>query len=293
MRVPYGVGVVVDLPVVSQADTKLYKTSATIAAGDAKIRSDTLILTTLTSKTRTFTSGGTYVIQKGDTITGATSAATAVVIGVRLTSGTFAGGDAAGVLFVEQDSGTFQSENLDVGSNTNVATIGGALSSAGVFNEIDSGVVAIGIPSTQLQCRRAMLIVRDAAGAEWCDTGLDLEVEGNDALDTGTAVAIAAGTITLRANHGISTVGSVLITLLGGTDARGKSRLATYSGSVNVFNVDPAWNAGGESTPSGTIIYRVDPAPPSPTSTLPNVNVEQINNIQLTGDGDGTPMDAA
>jgi hypothetical protein len=112
------------------------------------------------------------------------------------------------------------------------------------------------------------------------------------ALAYGTAAAIAAGTITLASGHGVASVGSVLIMLPGGTDAKAKSRLATYSGSGDVFTVDPAWNAGGESTPTGTITYRVYPAPPSPTSTLPNVNVEQINNIQLTGDGDGTPMGA-
>ncbi len=72
-----------------------------------------------------FTSGGTYVIAEGDTITGATSAATAVITRVVLTSGTFAGGTAAGKLIFASQTGTFQSENLNVGANLNVATIGG------------------------------------------------------------------------------------------------------------------------------------------------------------------------
>jgi hypothetical protein len=70
-----------------------------------------------------FTSGGTYTVSPGDTITGATSGATAIVEKVTLTGGTWAGGDAAGTLSVYGQSGTFEAENLNVGSNSNVATI--------------------------------------------------------------------------------------------------------------------------------------------------------------------------
>lgn len=72
-----------------------------------------------------FTSGGTYVIAEGNTITGATSGATAVITRVVLESGTFAGGDAAGRLIFASQTGTFQAENLNVGANVNVATIAG------------------------------------------------------------------------------------------------------------------------------------------------------------------------
>lgn len=70
-----------------------------------------------------FTSGGTYVTKVGDTITGATSAATAVITRVQVTSGTFAGGDAAGYLTFASQTGVFVAENLNVGGNPNVATI--------------------------------------------------------------------------------------------------------------------------------------------------------------------------
>lgn len=70
-----------------------------------------------------FTSGGTTEIVAGDKITGATSGATAYVKEVLEYSGTWAGGDAAGFLVVEMISGTFQSENVDVGSDTNLATV--------------------------------------------------------------------------------------------------------------------------------------------------------------------------
>lgn len=70
-----------------------------------------------------FTSGGAYEILEGDTITGATSAATAVVGRVILVSGSWASGTAVGRLILVSQSGTLQAENLNVGANTNVATI--------------------------------------------------------------------------------------------------------------------------------------------------------------------------
>jgi len=70
-----------------------------------------------------FTGGGTYEVVEGNTITGATSAATATVERIVLDSGTWAGGDAAGRLILSGQTGTFAAENLDVGGNLNVATI--------------------------------------------------------------------------------------------------------------------------------------------------------------------------
>lgn len=66
-----------------------------------------------------FTSGGTTAIAVGDTITGATGGATATVCCVTLSSGTWAGGDAAGEFLIYNQVGTFESEEL----NTNKATI--------------------------------------------------------------------------------------------------------------------------------------------------------------------------
>ena len=94
-------------------------------------------------ETLDFTSGGTYVIKEGDTVTGATSAATAVVKRVIITSGTFGAGTAAGRLIVYSVSGTFQAENLDVGANLNVATIAAdaapnTLAAGGRFDFVNS-----------------------------------------------------------------------------------------------------------------------------------------------------------
>lgn len=71
-----------------------------------------------------FTSGSVKP-QRGDTLSGATGGATARVWDVVLTSGTWAGGDAAGTLWLTDQSGTFESENLDNDTTgvANVATI--------------------------------------------------------------------------------------------------------------------------------------------------------------------------
>jgi len=74
--------------------------------------------------TLSFTSGGTYEIEVGDTIEGATGGA-AYVAGVSVATGSWAGGDAAGTLTLRRVTGTFQAENLDVGTDLNVATIAG------------------------------------------------------------------------------------------------------------------------------------------------------------------------
>lgn len=69
-----------------------------------------------------FSSGGTTEIAAGDTIKGATSGATAIVVEVLEYSGTWAGGDAAGFLVVRERSGTFGSENVYVSSDTTSGT---------------------------------------------------------------------------------------------------------------------------------------------------------------------------
>ena len=68
-----------------------------------------------------FTSGGIVTIAPGATIRGVTSRATANVRDVQLSSGTFAAGDAAGFLMLDEGSlvGTFASENIVV---TNLAS---------------------------------------------------------------------------------------------------------------------------------------------------------------------------
>lgn len=72
-----------------------------------------------------FTSGGTTEIVEGNTIVGETSAASALVKRVVLTSGTWAGGNAAGYFTFASQTGTFGAETIKVGVTLNLATIAG------------------------------------------------------------------------------------------------------------------------------------------------------------------------
>tara|TARA_Y100000310_G_scaffold333489_1_gene411154 strand:- start:584 stop:1183 length:600 start_codon:yes stop_codon:yes gene_type:complete len=75
-----------------------------------------------------FTSGGTGEVKAGDTLTGATSGATAKVREVIIDSGSWAGDDAAGWFICDHEdiSGTIQSENVNQsgsGTQSNIATV--------------------------------------------------------------------------------------------------------------------------------------------------------------------------
>lgn len=73
-----------------------------------------------------FTSGGTNEITEGETLTGATSGATAVVRRIQLTSGSWAAGTAAGWFTLSGQVGNFVAENLNASTaGLNQATIAG------------------------------------------------------------------------------------------------------------------------------------------------------------------------
>ena len=72
-----------------------------------------------------FTSGGPTEPLEGQTITGATSTATGVIGRVIVTSGTWAGGDAAGRLILKSQTGVFQPENINIGASLDVASVAG------------------------------------------------------------------------------------------------------------------------------------------------------------------------
>lgn len=78
------------------------------------------------AKTFSFNSGGTTEITLGVQVDGATSGAQGFVSGIFVTSGTWAGGDAAGTIQIVVASGTYQNgENLNIGGGgaANVATL--------------------------------------------------------------------------------------------------------------------------------------------------------------------------
>lgn len=71
-----------------------------------------------------FTGGGTSEIEVGDTITGATTTtSSAVVRKITLSSGTWAGGDAAGTMLVDHITGDLTAENIKLPGGTDDATV--------------------------------------------------------------------------------------------------------------------------------------------------------------------------
>lgn len=116
---------------------------------------------TYTERTIAYTSGGTTEVVAGDWVVGATSAAKAQIVNVTLLSGTWAGGDAAGTFRIKCQHGTFQSENLNVAGNSNVATIAG---NSNVLTNVD-------YPNIGAQAKTAMITVINNAALICVDGG--------------------------------------------------------------------------------------------------------------------------
>lgn len=94
-----------------------------------------------------FTSAGTNTPYPGETITGLTGAATAIIDSVVLVSGTYAGGTGAGVLYIYKQSGAFTAENVD---HTNGAT-----------NDLTVSENSFDVPQG-IQCKTALVTVETA-----------------------------------------------------------------------------------------------------------------------------------
>lgn len=70
-----------------------------------------------------YTSGGTTPIAVGDTVTGGTSGQTAKVVYITVTSGSWAGGDAAGSIYVGTPSGAFSNGEALLVGGSDLATL--------------------------------------------------------------------------------------------------------------------------------------------------------------------------
>lgn len=181
MLTEYGVGRLFKLPAVTQDDTP-FLTSPTIAAGDGKFAALTSgnfgLFANFAADVVAFTSLS-ELPSVGDTIVGATSGTSSTYIGAVVNSGTVAGGDAAGFMFLDTPDGAYQSENLNIsGGTANFATIGGD-TTAGGFGHDANGNFVVALTDSELQCEEGHILLRDAAGDEWQDTELLIETEGN------------------------------------------------------------------------------------------------------------------
>lgn len=132
---------------------------------------------------------GTAAFAEGDTVTGATSAATATVRRVVLKSGTYAGTDAAGFLVLSGITGTFQdNENLQVSASTkavaNGVVVANALPAGGRYDFINSNFYG----SSNLE--RMYGVNGVGRGFEWDGTYFcPLETGLSDALDKPQRIA--------------------------------------------------------------------------------------------------------
>ena len=88
-----------------------------------------------------FTSGGIAEIKVGDTITGASSGSSAVVRKITLSSGTWAGGDAAGTMLVDHLTGDFEAENITLPGGTDDATVAATATVAALATLKTLGIV--------------------------------------------------------------------------------------------------------------------------------------------------------
>jgi len=110
-------------------------------------------------------------------------------------------------------------------------------------------------------------------------------------LAQGTAQAATSTTIQLASGETFAddTLIGATVVAIGSTQGYAQTRTITdYVSSTDTATVD-AWTV----TPSGTISYVVFAGPPASTTSFPGVNVEQINGVNLVGDGDATPWGPA
>jgi hypothetical protein len=179
-----------------------------------------------------FTSGSVEPSQ-GDTISGATSGATATVVSVEVASGSFGGGDAAGNLWIKDQSGTFQSENLDNDTNpqADFATI-----SADSVNDGSVRLTAGGPYIILHMSAQGHRVARHKA--QWISTAGDSVTKTGKSAQSGTADVVTAeawvaGMFTLAADttfelqHQCGTTGA----------DTGFGIPSNFSGSVEVYSI--------------------------------------------------------
>ena len=120
----------------------------------------------------TFVAGKEGGIRRGDTVTGAISGATATVAGVAVTSGAWATGDAAGDLYLRDQTGSFVAESLNAGGSVGIASVAGnswesgLLGFLGGFTDGRYGYLVPQSGSDGLHGRAARIDLADFASVE-------------------------------------------------------------------------------------------------------------------------------
>jgi hypothetical protein len=220
---------------------------------------------------------GTTAVAEGDTVTGATSGATgiALVAGV-VTSGTLAGGDAAGYLVLTEVAGTFQDDEALQVSAATVAVANGSASERGASNDtddttwiqdaIETAREKIGAVPGSGDIRGVWVYngdvyaFRDNAGATACvmhkataagwveqDLGYVIEFTGGQTSTTEPPLFPEGNTLTGNTSGATGTITRTIIEsgAISSSDAAGSVYLTNVTGT---FQVGELMNGGGVAT---------------------------------------------
>lgn len=251
LKAPVGADYRWEFPLVTAGEQKLLQTKPAIAQGDAQIRvkGPGNSWGNAGVKLGAFTSGSQKAdtspgLEVGDTIAGATSTQTAVVVDVVLESGTWAGGDAAGDVVVKLVSGAFSAENLNVGSDLNIATIAGDFVD-GQFGFDGNGQGFLWILESELASGPIVVAVIDQTGTQvWEDQTAEIELASPELGVTsvrGNPTAVSgAGVVTLPVGASATDNFYSAVLAEAGTGAK-QLRYGTYNGTNREFTPNRPW----------------------------------------------------
>ena len=182
---PYATGAMFKIAVLDAVDDPpglRMESAPTLAAADLEVATDKNGGPAECSAQYTTFTSGSEEPSVGDTLTN--NSQTAVYIGSVLTSGTWAGGDAAGYMFHAAPSGAFASGAIGIsGGTADVATASGAATdAAGVFDE---QLLWIALTAAEMTCQQGLILVRDATSTPvWADDAIEFETVGSSGLHT-------------------------------------------------------------------------------------------------------------
>ena len=259
------------------------------ASGDAKLFTDQQIFTNIAAEMVAFDSGSEEPVN-GDELAGASSAETCDFMFAIVTSGTWAGTDAAGVLFVKNVSGAFQTENLNItGGTSNVMGIAEDFT-ASLFGEIGNGAFCLALTAAEMQCKQGEIHIIDSATKQWKDQAIQFETRGHplalhpydsvpsyDIPGAGTPQAVDATTVTLPATAS-SVDGAYVAVIMVESGKPTKMMWGSYAGSGTVFTFDPA---PGVTYTTAAVVYPVA-VPANATLDVPDTNPITIEGTDAT-----------
>ena len=185
----YGADALFQLPLVTRGAVDFYAKPGTpfVEAGDLKLKTDRQIRANPTAKILGFDSGSVEPLP-GATIVEATGDGSAVVMFAIVVSGTWAGGNAAGFLFVKTVTGTWTNDiNIDnsTTAQTNFATVDSG--TTGLYSATQLAVTAglfasdgfswyVALTATEMQCKQGTIQIIDQTGTKlWEDQAILFE----------------------------------------------------------------------------------------------------------------------